>query len=193
MNGKGNNIKPKVLYVDDDPEMLELFKLSFIDLLDTICIDEPEEALDLIGKEEFDTVLTDFDMPDMNGLKLLSEIKNTKPDLPVIFYTGQGSEEVAREAFIRGASDYFVKEPGEFFHKEKIVNSVNRAMEITKEKRERKRTEEALQIYATVFKTIPSGVTIYQYKEPDHLFLLNSNPITLKHAGIEEEDVIGKE
>jgi len=51
------------------------------------------------------------------------------PSMPVIFYTGQGSEEVAREAFKAGATDYFVKEAADFARKEKLVSSVRKAVE----------------------------------------------------------------
>ena len=49
--------------------------------------------------------------------------------MPVIFYTGQGNEEIARQAFREGATDYFVKRASDFAQKEKLVNSIRKALE----------------------------------------------------------------
>ena len=57
-----------------------------------------------------------------------SAIKEKYPSLPVIFYTGQGNEEVARQAFREGATDYFVKKSADFAQKEKVVNSIQKAV-----------------------------------------------------------------
>jgi PAS domain S-box-containing protein len=114
-------------------DMLELFRLDLSDFSDLICTSRTDNITDLIRGEKPDVVITDYDMPDKNGLELLSEIKLQFPELPVIFYTRHGNEEIAREAFINGASDYFARERGCISHKDKLVNSIKKAAKVKAE------------------------------------------------------------
>ncbi len=92
------------------------------------------EAIDKFRSEAFDAVITDYEMPDYNGLELMKIFREESPDIPVIFYTSQGNENIAREVFISGASDYFSKEINKFAHREKFVHSVISAIEKNKAK-----------------------------------------------------------
>lgn len=68
-----------------------------------------KEAVDLIAAYQPDVVLTDLEMPIMNGLELVRAVKQTYPALPVVLMTNRGSEEVAMEALRAGASSYLPK------------------------------------------------------------------------------------
>ncbi len=67
------------------------------------------EALQRIREGNYSLVLLDMRLPDWDGLQLLSHIKRTKPDLPVLVITGYASIETAVEAVQRGATDYMAK------------------------------------------------------------------------------------
>jgi CheY-like chemotaxis protein/anti-sigma regulatory factor (Ser/Thr protein kinase) len=69
-----------------------------------------EEALDVIAKESPAVVLTDMQMPRMDGLKLVEKIREYFPQIPVVLMTGSGSERVAVEALKAGAADYVPKQ-----------------------------------------------------------------------------------
>ena len=71
-----------------------------------------EEALELWRSEAPDLVLTDFDLPDGNGLEILQSIQKTTSTkkIPLILMTGQGDERLAVQAIKQGASDYLVKD-----------------------------------------------------------------------------------
>jgi DNA-binding response OmpR family regulator len=56
-----------------------------------------------------DMIAIDFNLPDMDGLQLLSQIRAEKPDIPIILITGVGSEQTAVEAMKSGATDYIAK------------------------------------------------------------------------------------
>ncbi|MGB5713820.1 MAG: ATP-binding protein, partial [Waterburya sp.] len=59
--------------------------------------------------DNFDLILLDYHLPDMDGLHLIAEIKALKLNLPIIVLTGQGDEEIAVEMMKAGAADYFSK------------------------------------------------------------------------------------
>lgn len=62
--------------------------------------------------ETFEVVVLDYQLPDGNGLQVLRDFHAKEPGVPVLFVTGEGSEEVAMEALSHGAQDYLVKGPG---------------------------------------------------------------------------------
>ncbi len=67
------------------------------------------EALIALESDEFDLVISDIQMPGMDGLGLLSEIQHRQPETPVVLITAHGSTESAVEAMKRGAYDYLTK------------------------------------------------------------------------------------
>jgi CheY-like chemotaxis protein len=67
------------------------------------------EALDKIGQQQPDLVLTDLVMPNMNGLALVQQLQRDYPALPVILMTGQGADDTAAEALRAGAASYIPK------------------------------------------------------------------------------------
>lgn len=68
-----------------------------------------QEFLARMKKKRFDMALIDYNLPDMNGLELLSLINSRELDIPVIIITGAGSEQTAVEAMKSGATDYVTK------------------------------------------------------------------------------------
>lgn len=69
-----------------------------------------QQALESIRQDKPDLVLTDLQMPNMNGLELVERLRDELPQLPVILMTGFGSEEVAAMALRAGAASYVPKE-----------------------------------------------------------------------------------
>ncbi|MDP3110562.1 MAG: response regulator, partial [Thermodesulfovibrionales bacterium] len=83
------------------------------------------DALKRIEKEEFDLLISDIKMPGIDGLSLLSEVKNKYPDMDVIIITGFGSIESAVEAMKKGATDYITKP----FNLDELNLKINRIQE----------------------------------------------------------------
>jgi DNA-binding NtrC family response regulator len=102
--------KKKILFVDDDPEMRELIS-DFFDSKEyfTTLTANGKGALLQIANYEFDAVVTDLRMPEMDGLSLLHEIRKQDPVLPVILITAFGSIESAVEAIRDGATNFIPK------------------------------------------------------------------------------------
>jgi PAS domain S-box-containing protein len=119
-----------ILLVDDDADIGMFMKLKLskdAPHFSIAFVESGLECLDYLKTHTVDCILSDYQMPGMDGMELLRAIKGQGIDVPVIFVTGQGSEEVAREAFKNGAYDYFTKEVG-FAHFARIINSVEQAV-----------------------------------------------------------------
>jgi two-component system chemotaxis response regulator CheY len=85
-----------------------------------------KEALAVLKQEWLDLVLTDYNMPDMNGMELISEMKGDEilRAIPVVVITTEGSQQRVREFLEKGAADY-IKKP---FTPEEIRNKLTRIM-----------------------------------------------------------------
>jgi two-component system, NtrC family, response regulator AtoC len=70
---------------------------------------DAETGLQLLGKEPFDVVVTDFKLPGMSGLEFLHAVKRVNAELPVVIMTAYGTVESAVDAMKAGASDYVLK------------------------------------------------------------------------------------
>jgi DNA-binding NtrC family response regulator len=100
----------KILVVDDDKN-LNSGICSFLNSnnFKTISAYNGEEGYSKLGIEEIDLVLSDLQMPKMNGIELLEKIKENKPELPIVIMTAFASVENAVEAMKIGAEDYITK------------------------------------------------------------------------------------
>ena len=101
-----------VLHVDDDRSFLDLtrsFLEAELELVEVTTVATPEEVVPKLAAESFHCVVSDYDMPGMDGLELLSEVREQFPDLPFVLYTGKGSEEIAARAINAGVTGYLQK------------------------------------------------------------------------------------
>jgi len=101
-----------VLLVDDDASLLELseaFLQRELPDVDTTAVTEPSEALTALEDREFDCIVCDFDMPGMDGLELLTAIRETGVKTPFVLFTGKSSVEIASQAISAGVDEYLQK------------------------------------------------------------------------------------
>ena len=112
-----------ILVVDDEPDVAELFRQCFrLEVRQSTYVmhfaKSGNEALELLSDEIRPTllaVLSDINMPGMDGLTLLGEIKQRFPELPVMIVTAYGDDERRRLAFENGATELLSK-PVDFEH-----------------------------------------------------------------------------
>ena len=118
--------KEKILVVDDEEAIREVIStlLEAQGYRCTVC-SNGRLALDAFRKDSFDLVLSDIVMPEMDGLKLLAELRQDDPDVPVIMVTAMHDISIALEAIRAGAYDYILKP----FEKDQLHLSVRRALE----------------------------------------------------------------
>jgi DNA-binding NtrC family response regulator len=100
----------RILIVDDDRDMQEnIAEILGAEGFSVDVANDGEEALELLGENEFDLVLLDLIMPGLGGMDLLPSVKRLNPRAQVIMITAFSTVENAVKAMQRGASDYIAK------------------------------------------------------------------------------------
>lgn len=114
----------KILIVEDNQADADLIKEEFFAQLPdyklTIAF-TGKIGRKLFGEESYDCVLLDFQLPDMNGIKILQEILFLKPEQLVIMVTGRGEPELAVQALQAGAFDYVPKRANYYHYLPQII------------------------------------------------------------------------
>ncbi len=116
----------RILAVDDELDMLALLKMIIEGYSDhqVTATNNPLEAAEFLGKDQFDLILTDLKMPGMDGMELLAVARKLDADALVIVITAYGSLESAEEAMAQGAFDFITKP----FRKEQILLAIDKAI-----------------------------------------------------------------
>src|SRR5262245_61709672 len=117
--------KPLVLAVDDEPGVLESYKVILEDTCEVLTIADGTAALKLLTHEDIRVVILDLRLPDMAGLEVLLRIKEMDEHLGVIVVTAVGDVKTAVRAMQAGASEYLVKP----FDVETLQAAVSRTLE----------------------------------------------------------------
>jgi len=100
----------RVLIVDDDHLVRDTLRFILEDAgYDVWAVAHGADALAVLESQAVDIVLSDIFMPGMNGFDLLKQIRQRRPDVPVILVTGFGNIEMARQALKEGATDFITK------------------------------------------------------------------------------------
>ncbi|MFA4861398.1 PAS domain S-box protein [Methanoregula sp.] len=101
----------RVLYVDDEPGLLEIGKI-FLERSGEFSVDlslSAREALDSSSIPLYDAIISDYQMPETDGISFLKTVRKEYGDIPFILFTGRGREEVVIEAINNGANFYLQK------------------------------------------------------------------------------------
>jgi len=119
-----------ILIVDDSLPMRavikKVIKASGFDVGELFEAGNGKQALQILNEQWLDLVLTDYNMPDMNGLELLKAMKSqeTLTDIPVVIVTTEGSDQ-RMEAFLSQGAVAYIKKP---FTPEQIKSHLNRIL-----------------------------------------------------------------
>ena len=101
----------RVLHIDDDLDQLMFTKLFLEECDPNISVESisiPSDAVRAVNSRSFDCVVSDYQMDEMDGIILTKRIRE-RSDIPIIIYTGRGSEEIEEVAKAAGADGYVQK------------------------------------------------------------------------------------
>ena len=101
-----------VLVVDDEPGFADVAASlleSRDDRIEATPVESPSAALDALSASSYDCVVSDYEMPETDGIELLEAVRDRHGDVPFVLFTGEGSEAVASEAVSAGVDEYLRK------------------------------------------------------------------------------------
>ena len=169
----------RVLHVDDDPDYVEM-TATFLEQqdapLEVHTATTTAEGLERLQEDSVDCVISDYDMPQTDGLAFLETVRSEYPDLPFILFTGKGSEEIASEAISAGVTDYLQKETGA----DHYVVLANRVMDAV----DRVRSEVS---YHEVFDKAGIGLTVRDIETGD---IIDVNQRYCEMLGYDRDEVL---
>jgi two-component system response regulator HydG len=132
----------RVLIVDDDPDLAETLAEGLCDRgFEAVACSSSVEASQRLGSEEFDALVTDLRMPQVDGMQLLALSRRLAPERPVIVMTAYGAIETAVDAIRQGAYQYLTKP----FGLDELALFVGRAVDDARVRREARTLRATLQ------------------------------------------------
>lgn len=174
----------RILHVDDDQSVLDLttaFLEQELDLpVTTVAETAPEVAVERITNLTFDCIISDYDMPDMDGLTFFDTVQEHDATVPFILYTGKGSEEIASQALNAGVTGYLQK--GGSDQQYRLANRVQQVLEDH-------RTQKKADRYSTVLEAL--GYPIYVIDENGRFKFVNEPFAAL--TGYDVSTIIGSQ
>ncbi|KQC10148.1 MAG: hypothetical protein APR55_09565, partial [Methanolinea sp. SDB] len=176
-----------VLYVDDESSLLEIARI-FLERTGQFrvnTVDSAQNGLDALKAERYDAIISDYQMPVMNGLEFLKEVRKFYGTLPFILFTGKGREEVVIEAINNGV-DFYLQKGGdprvqftELGHK--VIQAVTRREAENSLVESRKRLADIIDFLPdATFAIDTEGVVIAWNKAIEKL------------TGVKSDDIVGK-
>lgn len=169
-----------VLHVEDDMQFAELTRQGLERESAAISIEtvaNADAAFDRIAANPPDCVVSDYQMPGLNGIEFLRELRADSPDLPFILYTSKGSEAVASDAISAGVTDYIQKDATTQQY-ELLARRIEQAVA-------RRRAERD---YREIFEKVPAGIVVH---DPETGEIVDANRRFCELLGHDHEDVIG--
>jgi PAS domain S-box-containing protein len=182
-----------VLYVDDEPGLLEIGKL-FLEQNGQFSVDtitSAHAALTRLNTKKFDAIISDYQMPDMNGIEFLRRVRTSGNTIPFILFTGRGREEVVIQALNEGA-DFYLQKGGEPVSQfTELAHKIRQAVQKRMAETERKRAEEALieseEKYRILIENAAECIIITQGE-----FLKFVNQKTIEISGYSNEELLSR-
>jgi len=179
---------PKILVIEDDISFCKLLEKFLIKNKYEVAVAfSAAEARSIIKNESFDLILTDLRLPDSDGIVLMSEFKNTYPEIPVILMTGYSDVNTAVKAIKNGAADYISKP----FNPDEVLLVITNALQVSKTEEEAPIKEKK-----TVKKSVSAenefvrGISVASKKLLDHIQLVSPTDMSVLIIG---ESGTGKE
>jgi PAS domain S-box-containing protein len=184
-----------ILCVDDEEAFLEVSKLFLEKTGDFQVLTAPSApaALGLLSSNGIQAVISDFQMPEMDGIEFLKKVRATDKLIPFIMFTGKGREEIAAEAFENGA-DFYIQKGGEAGAQfGELVHKIHAAVDHRHAEEQRTMAENNLRAselrYRRLFETAQDAILIL---DGDTGLIIDANRFILDLLGYPLEYFIGR-
>ncbi|PWR69521.1 PAS domain S-box protein [Methanospirillum stamsii] len=177
-----------ILYVDDEEGLLDMGK-HFLERTGTFRVDtltSAQKALTSPNLHSYDAIVSDYQMPDMDGLEFLLEVRKQLQNIPFILFTGKGREEVVIKAIENGVDFYLQKggDPASQFAElsDKIKKAIERRRAVTDLK-------EKSEYLNSIFSSVKEGIAIIDAHTHE---ILDVNPAAEDLIGTEKRNIINR-
>jgi PAS domain S-box-containing protein len=177
----------QVLHIDDDPSFAEVAK-EFLERADdrirVTTLSDPTGAVDRVKSEEPHCIVSDYDMPRIDGLELYGELTERGIDLPFILFTGKGSESIAADSMSAEVTDYIQKGGTDTYE---VV--ANRVLDAVRSRQRKRVARKAINHYSALVEN--AHLPVYHYDGDGTIRYVNEAATDLFGAD-SPDDLIGE-
>jgi PAS domain S-box-containing protein len=185
----GLSEKIRVLLVDDDSGFLRITK-QCLEMGQDLLVDTAlsvDEALTKLEKEKYDVVVSDYQMPEKDGLEFLKDLRRREDTIPFVMFTGKGREEVAIKALNLGANQYLNKIGETETVYAELAHSITEMAKVRKSEEALRESEEKLR---AIVSSSPDAISVVELNGA----ILDCNQAFLRlHGYSSKDELIGKD
>jgi len=168
-SNRRKSIPIRILHVDDDDAFLEISKMLLFEQEKDLIIDHAtsvSQAFSLLTETDYDLVLSDYEMPETDGLSFLKELRTRGESVPFVLFTGHGKEEIVIKALNMGVDGYHNKSDSPNILYKEIICNIRKAVE-------KRKLEKDLIAQKSIFAKISAQIPgmVYQFmRRPEGTF-----------------------
>jgi PAS domain S-box-containing protein len=178
-----------ILYIDDEPWLLEIGKM-FLERSGDFHVDTETSArgaLAILGQTHYDAIVSDYQMPEMDGISLLKQVRVQFAGIPFILCTGKGREEVVIEAIDNGADSYVQKGGDPTTQFSELSHKIRQAVRRRTVEREIAENRDYLKC---IFSSVKAGILVIDATTQR---ILDINPAAAELIGLPRDQILGKD